>query len=199
MPRVYIPPDYDLAGFIVGYVDEGRILGPDRVREQDVLVALASTGLHTNGYSLARLIVAQRLMLGPTDLFPGTQSTVSDVLLAVHRSYLRPLSPVLDVTHAMAHITGGGLPGNVSRALPDTCDAVIDTSSWEVSNLFQVLQRAGDVSREEMFRTLNMGVGMVVITDARSADAVIESARATGVEAWIAGRVVRGRGSVILD
>jgi phosphoribosylformylglycinamidine cyclo-ligase len=99
----------------------------------------------------------------------------------------------------MAHITGGGLPGNVSRALPDTCDAVIDTSSWEVSNLFQVLQRAGDVSREEMFRTLNMGVGMVVITDARSADAVIESARATGVEAWIAGRVVRGRGSVILD
>ena len=199
MPGVYLPPDYDLAGFIVGYVDEGRILGADRVRQEDLLVALASTGMHTNGYSLARLIVAQRLMLGPADLFPGAQSTVSDVLLAVHRSYLRPLSPVLDVTHAMAHITGGGLPGNVSRALPDTCDAVIETSSWAVPNVFQVLQRAGDVSREEMFRTFNMGVGMVVITDAQSADAVIASARATGVEAWIAGRVVRGSGNVILE
>ena len=199
MPGVYVPPDYDLAGFIVGYVDEGRILGPDRVREHDVLVALASTGLHTNGFSLARLIVAQRLMLGAADLFPGTQSTVGDVLLAVHRSYLRPLSPVLDVTHAMAHITGGGLPGNVNRALPDTCDAVIETGSWVVPNQFQVLQRAGDVSRDEMFRTFNMGVGMVVITEARSADAVISSARAAGVEAWIAGQVVRGSGNVILD
>ena len=124
---------------------------------------------------------------------------MADVLLAVHRSYLRPLVPVLHVTHAMAHITGGGLPGNVGRALPDGCDAVIDPSSWVVPNQFQVLQRAGDVSREEMFRTFNMGVGMVVITAASSVDAVISSARATGVTAWIAGRVVRGSGRVILE
>ena len=199
MPGVYTPPDYDLAGFIVGYVDEGRILGADRVREHDVLIALASSGLHTNGYSLARLLVAQRLKLGPGDPFPGAEGTVADVLLAVHRSYLRALVPVLHVTHAMAHITGGGLPGNVGRALPDGCDAVIDTSSWAVPNQFQVLQRAGDVSREEMFRTFNMGVGMVVITAASSAEAVISSARATGVAAWIAGRVVRGSGRVILE
>jgi phosphoribosylformylglycinamidine cyclo-ligase len=199
MPGVYVPPDYDLAGFIVGYVDEGHILGADRVREQDVLVALASSGLHTNGYSLARLLVTQRLKLGPGDPFPGAQGTVADVLLAVHRSYLRPLLPVLHVTHAMAHITGGGLPGNVSRALPDICDAVVETSSWVVPNQFQVLQRAGEVSREAMFRTFNMGVGMVVITDASSATAVISSARTAGVEAWIAGRVVRGSGNVILE
>jgi phosphoribosylformylglycinamidine cyclo-ligase len=199
MPGVYVPPDYDLAGFIVGYVDEGHILGADRVREEDVLVALASTGLHTNGYSLARLIVSQRLKLGSADPFPGAKGTVADVLLAVHRSYLQPLVPVLHVTHAMAHITGGGLPGNVGRALPDTCDAVVDTSSWSVPNQFQVLQRAGDVPRDEMFRTFNMGVGMVVITDPHSADAVISSARAADVEAWVAGRVVRGSGSVILD
>jgi phosphoribosylformylglycinamidine cyclo-ligase len=199
MPGVYVPPDYDLAGFIVGYVDEGQILGAERVREQDVLVALASNGLHTNGYSLARLIVAQRLKLGPGDLFPGGKGTVADVLLAVHRSYLRTLAPVLHVTHAMAHITGGGLPGNVSRALPEMLDAVVDTSSWVVPNEFQVLQRAGGVSREEMFRAFNMGVGMVVITDARSADAVMASARAAGVDAWLAGRVVRGNGSVILE
>jgi phosphoribosylformylglycinamidine cyclo-ligase len=199
MPGVYTPPDYDLAGFIVGYVDEGQILGAERVREQDVLIGLASTGLHTNGYSLARLIVAQRLKLGPSDPFPGAKGTVADVLLAVHRSYLGAVAPVLGVTHAMAHITGGGLPGNVNRALPNMFDAVVDTSSWTAPNQFQVLQRAGDVSRDEMFRTFNMGVGMVVITDARSADTVISSARAAGVEAWIAGRIVRGSGNVILE
>lgn len=199
MPGVYIPPDYDLAGFIVGYVDEGHILGADRVREQDVLVALASNGLHTNGYSLARLIVAQRLKLGPEDPFPGGEGTVADVLLKVHRSYLRPLAPVLHVTHAMAHITGGGLPGNVRRALPETLDAVVDTSTWAVPNEFQVLQGAGGVSRDEMYRTFNMGVGMMVITDARSADAVMSSARAAGVDTWLAGHIVRGSGSVILE
>lgn len=199
MPGVYVPPDYDLAGFIVGYVDEEHILGEERVREQDVLVALASNGLHTNGYSLARLIVSERMRLGVGDPFPGAEGTVADVLLQGHRSYLRSLAPVLHVTHAMAHITGGGLPGNVNRALPATLDAVVDTSSWTVPNEFQVLQRAGGVSRAEMFRTFNMGVGMVVITDAPSADAVISSARAAGVEAWLAGRVVRGSGSVILQ
>jgi phosphoribosylformylglycinamidine cyclo-ligase len=99
----------------------------------------------------------------------------------------------------MAHITGGGLPGNVNRALPDTFDAVIDTSTWAVPNEFRVLQEAGDVPADEMFRTFNMGVGMVVITDARSAGAVISSARAAGVGAWQAGRVVQGRGNVILE
>jgi phosphoribosylformylglycinamidine cyclo-ligase len=199
MPGVYVPPDYDLAGFIVGYVDEKQVLGRERVREDDVLVALASNGLHTNGYSLARLIVADRLKLGVEDPFPDGEGTVADVLLKVHRSYLRPLSPALSVTHAIAHITGGGLPGNVSRALPDTLDAVIDTSSWTVPSDFRVLQRAGDVDEEEMFRTFNMGIGMMVITDARSADAVMSSARAAGVEAWLAGRVVRGSGTVILE
>jgi phosphoribosylformylglycinamidine cyclo-ligase len=199
MPGVYTPPDYDLAGFIVGYVDEGQILGAERVRKGDVLVALASSGLHTNGYSLARMIVEQRLKLRAEDPFPGAEGTVVDVLLEVHRSYLRSLVPVLNVIHAMAHITGGGLPGNVRRALPDDLDAVIDTSSWIVPNQFKVLQRAGDVSREEMFRTFNMGVGMVVITEARSADAVMSSAGAAGVDAWLAGRVAVGSGSVILE
>jgi phosphoribosylformylglycinamidine cyclo-ligase len=199
MPGVYTPPDYDLAGFIVGYVDEGQILGAERVRKGDVIVALASSGLHTNGYSLARLIVEQRLKLRAADPFPGAEGTVADVLLEVHRTYLRSLAPMLHVIHAMAHITGGGLPGNVRRALPADLDAVIDTSSWVVPNEFQVLQRAGDVSRDEMFRTFNMGVGMVVITEARFAEAVMSSAQGAGVDAWLAGRVVAGSGSVILE
>src|SRR5918992_280316 len=112
MPGVYTPPDYDIAGFIVGCVEEERILGADRVREGDVLVGLASSGLHTNGYSLARRVVAERLRLRAYDTFPGEDATVAEVLLRVHRSYLPALRPVLDLVHAMAHITGGGLPGN---------------------------------------------------------------------------------------
>ena len=116
MPGVYTPPDYDLAGFIVGLVEESRVLGADRVRQGDLLIGLASSGLHTNGYSLARRIVAERMRLGVDDRFPGTDRSVADVLLAVHRSYVAALRPVLDHIHAMAHITGGGLPGNLNRA-----------------------------------------------------------------------------------
>jgi phosphoribosylformylglycinamidine cyclo-ligase len=196
---VYTPPDYDLAGFIVGMVEESRVLGAERVREGDVLVALESSGLHTNGYSLARRIVSDRLRLGPHDPFPGEPGTVADALLRVHRSYLGVLRPVLDGVHAMAHITGGGLPGNLDRALPDSLDAVVDASSWEIPNLFAVLERAGDVSREEMYRTFNMGVGLVVITDRAGADAVLGSAQAAGVRAWMLGHVVRGAGRVLIN
>ncbi len=199
MPGVYTPPDYDLAGFIVGYVEEDRVLGAERVREGDVLLGLPSSGLHTNGYSLARRIVAERLRLRAADPFPGGGGTVADVLLAVHRSYLAALSPVLGHIHAMAHITGGGIPGNVNRALPSALDAVVDTASWRVPAVFRVLQDAGAVARDEMFRAFNMGVGMIVITDARSADAVLASARTAGVEGWPIGHVRAGSGQVILN
>src|SRR3954464_13268155 len=143
MPGVYTPPDYDLAGFIVGYVDEDRILGSSRVSEGDLLVGLESTGLHTNGFSLARRIVSERMRLTVADQFPGDHRSTGEVLLAVHRSYLAALRPVLAYTHAMAHITGGGLPGNLNRALPPTMDAVVDTASWKIPNLFQQLEQAG--------------------------------------------------------
>jgi len=199
MPGVYTPPDYDLAGFIVGYVDEDAILGPARVRAGDALVALESSGLHTNGFSLARRIVRDRMKLGAEDAFPGDDKRVGDVLLAVHKSYLRALEPVLHDVCAMAHITGGGLPGNLNRALPPTCDAVVETSSWNVPNLFQQLERAGGVDRAEMFRTFNMGVGMVVIADDGQVGAVIASAAAHGIRAWPLGRVRPGSGRVILN
>jgi phosphoribosylformylglycinamidine cyclo-ligase len=198
LPGVYNPPDYDLAGFIVGYVEEDAVLGPDRVGEGDVLVGLESSGLHTNGYSLARRIVSERLDLGVRDRFPGESATVGEVLLRVHVSYLKAMRPVLSRVHAMAHITGGGLPGNLNRALPSTLDAVVETSSWDVPNLFMQLERAGNVSQDEMFRAFNMGVGLVVITKAADADAVIRSARAADISAWPLGRVVRGSGKVIL-
>lgn len=199
MPGLYTPPDYDLAGFIVGRVDERSTLGSERVRHGDVLVALASSGLHTNGYSLARRIVSERLRLGSGDPFPGEDASVADVLLRVHRSYLAALQPVLERVHAMAHITGGGLPGNVNRALPENLDAVIESSTWSIPNVFRVLAEAGQIDRDELLRTFNMGVGMVVITDDSDATAIIDSAAGVGVPAWRVGHVVSGAGRVIIN
>ena len=198
MPGVYTPPDYDLAGFIVGIVEEARVLGSERVRDGDVLIGLASTGLHTNGYSLARRILRERLRLGPQDAFPGGGGTMADVMLAVHRSYLGALRPVLGQVHAMAHITGGGLPGNLDRALPPTLDAVVDLKSWDVPNVFQVLRDCGKVEAMEMYRAFNMGVGMVVLAPADAADAVMRAAQAAGDRAWVMGHVTAGSGKVRL-
>jgi phosphoribosylformylglycinamidine cyclo-ligase len=198
MPGIYTPPDYDLAGFIVGCVEEDAILGADRVKEDDVVVGLPSNGLHTNGYSLARRIVSDRMRLSVGDPFPGEDASVADVLLRIHRSYLAVLRSVLagGHVHGMAHITGGGLPGNVNRTLPDTLDAVIDSASWQVPNLFRQLERAGEVDRSEMFRTFNMGVGMAVITDEAGAAAVQASAASANMSSWRLGRIVRGAGQV---
>lgn len=198
MPGLYTPPDYDLAGFIVGHVEEDAVLGAARVREGDVLTGLASNGLHTNGYSLARKIV-ERMGLAYDDPFPGSTVSVADTLLAVHRSYLALLRPVLSSVHAMAHITGGGLPGNLNRVLPQTADAVVETGSWELPNLFRVLADGGAVAPDEMFRAFNMGVGMVVISSATESSHIQRHAAAQGVQAWTMGVVARGSGNVVLN
>ena len=199
MPGLYTPPDYDLAGFIVGSVEEKATLGAERVKAGDAIVALESTGLHTNGYSLARRIVQERMGLGVGDPFPGeNDATVADVLLRIHRSYLAILRPHLGRIHALAHITGGGIPGNLNRALPSHLDASVDTSSWPVPNVFAQLGRAGGVPRDEQFRAFNMGVGMMVIVAAADAGKIIAASQGAGVPAWVAGEVVPGAGVVRL-
>ncbi len=198
MPGLYTPPDYDLAGFVVGYVGEDQLLGAGRVRAGDALVALGSSGLHTNGYSLARRIVADRMQLAHDDPFPGEDATTADVLLRVHRSYLSVLTPLLGEVHAMAHITGGGLPGNLDRALPPDLDATVDLTSWEVPNLFRQLAAAGAVAPDEMFRAFNMGVGMVVLCDPAVADRVVAAGQGAGIPAWVLGTVRPGSGTVLL-
>lgn len=199
MPGLYTPPDYDLAGFIVGTVQEGATLGADRVRAGDVLIGFESSGLHTNGYSLARRIVTDRLRLTATDSFPGESgASVADVLLRVHRSYLAAVRPVLGRVRALAHITGGGLPGNLNRALPPSLDAMVDTTSWDIPNVFRVLESAGGVARDEMFRAFNMGVGLVVVADPADASSVLKSAADAGVRAWPLGEVAPGTGQVQL-
>ncbi len=199
MPGLYTPPDYDLAGFIVGGVEEDAILGSARVRSGDVVVALASSGFHTNGYSLVRSVLFDRLGLGAADRYPGTEESVAEVLLSVHRSYLRALAPVLTRVHAMAHITGGGIPGNLDRALPPNMDALVETASWQVPDVFETIARAGVTGHQEMFRTFNMGVGIMIVTAPSDADAVIAAATGEGVDAWVAGEIRAGSGQVVLS
>lgn len=198
MPGLYAVPDYDLAGFIVGCVEEDEIIGSGRVEPGDVLIGLESSGLHTNGYSLARKIIAERMKLSWTDAFPDMDASVGDVLLAVHRSYLRALVPSLPHVHAMAHITGGGLPGNLNRALPPEIDAVVQSSTWEIPTVFSALQRAGKVPLDEMYRVFNMGVGMVVVAPREHADSIIGAARVAGVVGWVMGETQPGSGEVII-
>ncbi len=198
MPGLYTPPDYDLAGFITGWVEEDAVLGPARVRDGDVLVALESSGLHTNGYALARRIVHERMGLGVHDTFPGESASVADVLLRVHRSYLSVLRPLRTRMHALAHITGGGIPGNLNRAMPDSLDAEVETGSWSIPNVFLELERAGGVARAEMYRAFNMGVGMVVVCEPAVVAAVTAAATAGGIGAWRLGSVRPGSGQVVL-
>ena len=199
MPGLYQPPDYDLAGFIVGAVDGRAVLGAERVRKGDALLALASSGLHTNGYSLARKVVFDNMQLSVHDAFPGEDATVAEVLLRVHRSYLNILFPHIDRIHAMAHITGSGIPGNLNRSLPPNLSAIVDTSTWTPPNLFRVLQAGGGIDSAGMFDAFNMGVGMVVVCDARDVGLISQSAQSAGVAAWRAGTVADGDGRVVLE
>jgi len=196
MPDFYAPGEYDLAGFVVGIVERSRVLDGSRVREGDLLVALPSSGLHTNGYTLARAIVFERMGLAVEDPMPGTDGSVADALLAVHRSYLGALRPLLhdEALHALVHVTGGGFPGNLPRVLPDGLGAVVDRSSWEPAAIFRQLMDAGDVDRDEMYRVFNMGAGMVLVVDEDGSRRILERLRDGGEDPWILGRVEAGRG-----
>ncbi|MDH5804983.1 MAG: phosphoribosylformylglycinamidine cyclo-ligase [Gemmatimonadota bacterium] len=194
MPDVYAPGHYDLAGTIVGVVSESKALHGDRVSEGDVLIAYESSGLHTNGYSLARKIFFQDMGLDVEDEVPELGTTVADALLSVHTSYYNAVYPVIDLLNGLAHITGGGLPGNLSRVLPDGLEAAVDAGSWEPPQVFLVMEDAGKVTRNEMYEVFNMGVGMVGIVSAASVDRVRSAASEAGVKSWILGEIRKGSG-----
>ena len=189
MPGMYEGEDYDLAGFAVGVVEKADIINGSKVKAGDVLIGIASSGVHSNGYSLVRKI----LEVSKADL----QSTVggkslADLLMAPTRIYIKPLLSLIKSmpVHALAHITGGGLPGNMPRVLPEGCDARIDESSWTWPPVFQWLQENGGVERFEMYRTFNCGVGTVIVTPADRADDAIAHLNANGESAWRIGEIV---------
>jgi phosphoribosylformylglycinamidine cyclo-ligase len=196
MPDVYRPGEYDLAGTILGVVAEDEALHGDRVCAGDVLVGYASSGFHTNGYSLLRRVLFGDLALALDDPFPDTGHAVADVLLAVHRSYFAAVWPVRPRVHALAHITGGGIPGNLVRVLPDTVDAVVRTGSWPVPAPFRVVQAGGSVGDDEMRSVFNLGIGLIAACPTADVAAVRGAARDAGVETWEIGGVEPGRGQV---
>ena len=194
MPGMYLKGEYDLAGCIVGVVDRTKIIDGSTIQPGDIILGLASNGLHTNGYSLARRIFFEKMQLKAASRMPGSTSTVGQELLRVHKNYqplLAKLSP--RVIKGLAHITGGGLIDNLPRILPTTCDAVIETKSWRVPRVFQILQENGKVDREEMYQVFNMGIGMAAVVAERSARQAIASLRAKRI-----GYVEDGTGKVRL-
>jgi phosphoribosylformylglycinamidine cyclo-ligase len=196
MPGLYKTGTYDLAGTIIGVVEEDRAIHGDAIRPRDTLLGYASTGLHTNGYTLARRIILEQLKLGLNDQLGATGRTVAESMLAVHRSYYRSIVPVLEKVHGLAHITGGGIAGNLVRILPPNCEAVVDPDSWELPPLFTTLQQAGQVSTEEMRDVFNLGVGLIAVLPPDAVAAAQSAAAADGVPTWVMGEIHAGSRTV---
>jgi phosphoribosylformylglycinamidine cyclo-ligase len=182
MPGFYADGEYDIAGFIVGVVERSRLVDGRTIAPGDAMIGLPSAGLHTNGYSLARHVLFETCGLHPDTVVPELKMSVADALLAPHRSYLRLTRPLLErgLVKGMAHITGGGIPGNVPRILPEGCDALVDRSTWEVPELFALLQRSGDIPEDEMCRAFNMGIGLIIVCAGADAHHVRESLERAG-------------------
>jgi phosphoribosylformylglycinamidine cyclo-ligase len=198
MPGVYVGGELDVAGCVVGVVERRKIVDGSGIHPGDVVCALPSTGLHTNGYSLARKILFDTMGLGPQDRLEALDGTVGEELLKVHASYLKPvLEMMTELTiKGMAHITGGGVYDNVARILPKSCDAVIDKNSWPIPKIFDILRENGEVPEDEMFKVFNMGLGMLVFLDA--GEKVKIQALRGGTMLHEVGEIRSGTGSVRL-
>src|SRR5262249_8627741 len=199
MPGTYAPDDYDLAGFIVGVVEKEKALTGARVREGDILLGLPSAGLHTNGYSLARKVLFDTLGFKVDTALPQLGATVGEALLAPHRGYLAALAPLLarGQGRALVHLTGGGFPGNIPRVLPKGLGAKVRRGSWDVPALFRLIQKGGNVADDEMFRTFNMGVGMIVIVGPEDLHEAEHSLERRGEVSFVIGSVVAVEGVVV--
>lgn len=206
MPGMYPAGDYDLVSTIVGVVERDRIIDGSRVRPGDAIVGLASTGLHTNGYSLARQILFAQMRVRLADHHDALGCTFGEELLKVHRSYWpvvrkirSPKSEIRDSIHGAVHITGGGFYGNIPRVLPKNCMAVIRRGSWDVLPIFKLLQEGGSVPDEEMHRVFNMGIGMALIVDPKSVGSVQKVATRQRVKSYVIGEIREGEPAVVIQ
>jgi phosphoribosylformylglycinamidine cyclo-ligase len=196
MPGLYAEHTFDLAGTIIGVVEEEEALHGDRIAPGDVLLAYAATGLHTNGYTLARHVLFDTMKLSLEAALPDGDVSVADALLAVHRSYDAAIRPALPSLHGMAHITGGGIAGNLVRVLPEQVEAVIDPGSWRWPAIFRAIAEGGQVSLQEMRDVFNLGVGMIAAVPPVSVQAAQGAAAAAGVDTWVVGDCRRGARAV---
>ncbi len=202
MPDLYAPGDFDMAGFSVGVVERSRLIDGRAITPGDKVIGLASSGFHSNGYSLLRKAVFEGAGLDLDHRISGLEKSVEDLLLEPTRIYVRALRDVLQsgrgkpVVHGMAHITGGGLADNIERILPEGCRISIDSSDWTPHPAFTWLESLGQIERDEMFRVFNMGIGYVLIVGPRQVAAVRKQVEAAGVQTWIIGRVAEGERGV---
>jgi phosphoribosylformylglycinamidine cyclo-ligase len=194
LPDIYHTGEYDLAGCIVGLVDRPKILDGSRIVPSDVLIGLPSNGLHTNGYTLARRVLLDKLKLDLGKKVDGTTKSLGDELLRVHKNYQPILASISgDRLKGAAHITGGGLIDNLPRILPASCDALIYTSSWKTPSIFRLIQRGGSIGQEEMFQVFNMGIGMAIVVSKRHSEEIV-----TLTKGKVIGQITPGSGKVLL-
>jgi phosphoribosylformylglycinamidine cyclo-ligase len=205
MPGFYQPGEYDVSGTIVGVVERKKMLDGSTVRPGDQIVGLASSGLHTNGYSLARKIFFEEMKLKPTSRLAELNNTIGEELLKVHVSYGPLIQKMLKkfnvagiggVIKALAHITGGGFVDNIPRVLPKNCDVMVRKSSWEMPPIFQILRENARASEDELYQVFNMGIGMVVIVGEQKATEILSFCKERKQKAWLIGEVVKGKGQV---
>lgn len=198
MPDIYPPGEYDLVGFILGLVEREKTVTGNAIRPGDALVGLGSDGLHTNGYTLARKIAFEIAGWAPDEYLEELGGTVSDELMRIHRPYGPAVLPLLDefAVHGMAHITGGGIPDNLLRPLPDGCRAIVRRGTWSEPPIFGLLQRLGNVPEDDMLRTFNVGIGFILVVPAQQADLVVARLEAAGERAYRVGEIVAGERSV---
>jgi len=174
MPGIYVEDDFDLAGTIVGLVEKKNIITGQQITKGDVILGFPSTGLHTNGYSLARKVLFEKMKLTVDSLIPNLNETVPEAMLTVHKSYLPSLKEWArpELIHGMAHITGGGIPGNLARVIPNDLTAEINCQSWDVPAIFKILVENGNIAQDESYRAFNMGIGMIVVASSTIANEI---------------------------
>ncbi len=200
MPDFYGEGEYDLAGFIVGLVDQEKVINGQSIKEGDILIGLASNGLHTNGYSLARKVAFEIAGLQPDEHIQSLGVSIGEALLKIHKSYLRAVRALMKEhpIAGMAHITGGGISGNLSRILPEGLRAVINKPSWLIPPIFDFLRSKGDIDENDMFEAFNMGIGFIIVLDAKDAPEAMHTLKAEGETPFRIGKIEKGDTAVIL-
>ncbi len=197
MPDMYKEDEYDLAGFAVGIVEKEQLLDGSKVREGDLVIGLASSGIHSNGFSLARKVLLKDLKLDT--YIDDFEKTLGEELLIPTKIYVKPILEILDENiHAMAHITGGGIVENLPRVLPDGLEARLDKKSWNTPAVFHLIQKMGQIDEKEMFRTFNMGIGFILIVEKNSVDEVIRKLQIRGEKVSVIGQIFKGQRGVVI-
>jgi phosphoribosylformylglycinamidine cyclo-ligase len=197
---MYQKGEYDLAGFAVGVVDKDKVIDGRKIREGDKIIGLASSGLHSNGYTLARKVIFEEAKLGPKEKLDDFDKNIGDELLTPTRIYTKL---ILELTHrfkikGIAHITGGGIPENLGRVIPPKKQAVIELNSWHIPRIFKVIQRLGNVDHNEMYKTFNMGIGMILVVDKNQFDKIMQYLKRVKETAFLIGEISRGNREVII-